>query len=198
MDFDYTLVIIQKLGLETMPTTTQFKSAHELREIEGATASAVLPDETAETVPIPQKTNQGMVILVMYYNWVGQPNRYTVLPPHYAMQMEPVTGKVLRFWSCRPLELGIRIPTTPVKGAGISPNMTSDEFFEKRQRFLDISAEVWQAYASGKTKFDSIIRTIVQEYENLFLQITKEEVAPFYVAASPDFFKWLQIVSQRR
>jgi hypothetical protein len=37
---------------------------------------------------------------------------------------------------------------------------------------------------------------LIEEYNSLFLHITKAEVAPFYVGAAPDFFGWLEQVGR--
>jgi hypothetical protein len=111
------------------------------------------------------------------------------------MILDPVTGAVLRFWACQPAELGITSPLKELPGAGIDPNMTGNEFFVLRRRFLDISATVWQAYASGTTKFEPELEPLITEYWHLFLRITKKDVAPFYLMSSPDYIYWLQTVT---
>jgi hypothetical protein len=175
-----------------MAAADQFKSAQELRKEAGAVASGVLPDEVADTLPVPHRDGSGLIILILYYRESGPPNRRVVRPPDHAMHLDPVSGKVIRFWACRPEDLGIEKTVKPVEGAGIRPGMTSQEFFEKRERFLDISPQVWHAFASGSSQFDASTETLLREYYRLFLEITKAEVAPFYAAAAPDFFGWLQ------
>jgi hypothetical protein len=180
-----------------MSANNHFLSADELRKIAGATSGAVLPDEDADTLPVPHKdADHGLVILVLYYRESGPPRQRTVKPPHHAMFLDPRSGKVLRFWACRPEDLGIEMPPKPVPGAGIPAGMTSEEFLTKRQRFLDISPAVWEAFASGATELPNNIRSLIEEYKSLFLQITKAEVAPFYVEAAPDFFGWLEQVAR--
>ncbi len=165
-------------------------SAQEIQKLAGAVSSRALPDEIAETLPVVQKTRGGPVVLVLYYSETGRPNHRTVHLPDHAMQLDPYSGKVLRFWSCNPEDLGIESPLKPVAGAGIPNGMTSGDFFLKRQRFLEISPTVWEAFVSGTT--DAQTAAVVQEYWHLFLEITKSEVAPFYVSASPEFFKWVR------
>jgi hypothetical protein len=180
-----------------MSAQNTYKSAHELRRIVGSVAGAVLPDEIAQTLPIPKKSKSALVIQVLFYREGGPPGNRKVSLPHYAMYLDPVTGKVLRFWAIRPQEMGISEPLQAVPGAGIDPpNMTGMEFFHLRERLLDISAEVWEAYASGKTDFDESKGALIREYRSIFLRITKKEVAPFYVMSSPDFFEWLRVVSK--
>ena len=178
----------------TMSSDAPYKSAHELQKIAGETASRVLPVETANTLPVPQRDDGNLVILILYYRESGRPNHRVVKLPDHAMQLDPVTGKVLRFWACRPEQVGIETPLRPVEGAGIRPGMDWEEFFHKRERFLAISPEVWEAYRSSAAK-SSAAATVAREYWQLFLEITKAEVAPFYVAAAPDFFRWLRQIA---
>lgn len=179
-----------------MADPISFKSAHEIVEIQGRIAAQELPVEVANTLPIPQKTESGMVILIIYYNETGPRGQRVVHPPHYAMTLDPVTGDLLRFWACRPEDLGIKAPVQTLPGAGITPGMTGNEFFHLRQRLLDISAAVWQAYAGGGTQFEPQFQELITEYWHLFLRITKTDIAPFYAMASPDFFQWLQTVTR--
>lgn len=182
-----------------MTQTALFKSAHDLRRNQMAASSAVLPREMAYTLPIPKNLQTGIVIQVLFYSETGPMNQRTVHLPGYAMYLSPTEGRVLRFWAIRPEEAGITEPLQTVPGAGIDPpTMTGMEFFHLRQRLLDISAEVWEAYASGKIDFDNSKRVLIREYLSIFLRITKKEVAPFYVMSSPDFFNWLQTVSKAK
>jgi hypothetical protein len=186
-------------GGVVMYAANKFVSAHDLRNIAGSIARKVLPVEVAETLPVPRKDpKEGLVILILYYNEIGPPSRRIVKPPHHAMYLNPATGKVLRFWACDPEELGIETPLKPVLGAGIPAEMPKMEYVEKRQRFLDISPAVWEAFASGATQYPGEVRSMIHDYRSLFLHITKAEVAPFYVEAAPDFFHWLEQVDQGR
>ncbi|AUX35235.1 MULTISPECIES: hypothetical protein [Sorangium] len=175
-----------------MSSTGPFQSAHELRQIAGKTSGAVLPDEDADTLPIPVKVDGAVVILIMYYRERGRPGQRVVAPPHYAMHLDGRTGRVLKFWAVVPEDLGINDPSAAVEGVGIPPGMSSDDFFQKRERLLAISPDVWAAYARGAAPTDPAVRPLASEYWSLFSQITKREVAPFYLQASPDFFAWIR------
>jgi hypothetical protein len=175
-----------------MSAETKFKSAEELRVIAGKASGRAIPDELGDTYPIPHRTGNGLVILIMYYMEMGPPTKRVVHPPSHAMHLDPVSGKVLRFWACKPEELGIEPPLDPVAGAGIRPGMQWEELVQKRDRFLAISPQVWEAFAAGNTNPDPATKLIVQEYWKLFLELHKAEVAPFYLAAAPDFFGWLR------
>jgi hypothetical protein len=178
-----------------MSTPTHFIPAQEIRRIAGSTSGAVLPDEDADTFPIPVRADGGVVILVMYYKELGPPERRVVHPPHYAMYLDGETGKVLRFWAVTPDELGIRPPLPPVPGVGIDRTMSVEEHIRRRERFFDLSPDLWRAYAAGGTGVDPAVAAAAREYLDLFSTITKKEVAPFYVAASPAWFEWLRSVA---
>lgn len=179
-----------------MSANNHFVPARELQRIAGATSGAVLPDEDAETLPVSHKdAKYGLVILILYYRESGPPRQRVVTPPHHAMYLDPTSGKVLRFWACGPDELGIPIPPPPVPGAGIPSGMAHEEFISKRDRFLDVSPAVWEAFASGTAQFPPETKSLIVEYRSLFLRITKAEVAPFYVGAASDFFRWIDDVA---
>jgi hypothetical protein len=180
-------------GDKPMTVPSKFLSAQEIQEHAGAAASTVLPDEVAETFPVPVRAGDGVALLILFYRELGPPALRVVNPPDHAMRVDPATGKVIRFWAATPEELGIQQPITPVPGAGVDPRMPVDQLMASRKRFLDISADVWRAFAqSGGAPPDSATRPLVKEYYDLFLHLTKKEVAPFYVGGAPDFFSWVR------
>lgn len=175
--------------------TPPYLPARELRDIAGKTSAPLLPLETAVMLPVPIRTNGALEALVVYYDETGPRTHRTVHPPHHAMRLDPTTGKVLHFGATTPERLGIRRPITPVPGVGIDPKMTVPEFITKRDRFLEISADVWSSFAAGSTSVDAATATLVAEYWDLFAHITKAEVAPFYTGAARDFFDWVRAAS---
>jgi hypothetical protein len=180
-------------GDKPMTVPSKFLPAREIQEHAGAAASTMLPDEVAETFPVPVRAGDGVALLILFYRELGPPARRVVYPPDHAMHVDPATGKVIRFWATTPEELGIQQPSTPVPGAGVDPRMPVDELIALRKRFLDISADVWRAFAQGGGQPpDAAVRPLVKEYHEIFLRLTKREVAPFYVGAAPDFFSWVR------
>lgn len=178
-----------------MAMTAPYLSAHEIREIAGKTAATQLPIETATMLPVPLKKAGGLEALVVYYTETGPRTNRTVHPPHYAMRLDAATGKVLHFGATTPERLGIPQPLVPVPGAHIDPKMTGLEYADARDRLLDISRDVWTAFEAGSTSPDAQTTALAREYLDLFLKITKPEVAPFYTGAAPEFFAWLRAVT---
>jgi hypothetical protein len=178
-----------------MHDDVEFVSGEEARRAAGTAAAEVLARETASTLPVPLSSKQPGVLLVLYYKEFGPPAKRKVYPPHYAMHLDGRSARVLRFWACTPEEVGIVQPQAVVEGAGIRDGMTGEEFFEKRQRLLAISPQVWSAFARGVDGGDATVRDAAREYRTLFLEITKREVAPFYVQAAADFFRWVDRVA---
>jgi hypothetical protein len=174
-----------------MATQSRFKTARELQEIAGAAASSVLPDEVAETLPVPTKIDGQVRVVILYYNTKarGQP---VISPPHHAMILDPIAGKVIRFWACTPDDLGVTSPTGPVKGTGLDTKMSADEFWQKRDRFLEISLTVWEAYAAGNTQLDPQTKAVVREYAALLDQVEVKPLLPYEEAVAADFFAWLR------
>jgi hypothetical protein len=170
-----------------------FLPAERLREVAGRAASAVLPDEVSETLPFATRGKAGVEVLVLFYEVRGRGAASRVLPPSHAMRIDPRTGVVLRFWACDPAELGLAGPLTPVPGAGALPDDVKD-FLDYRDRFIAISADVWEAFEAGNVALAGPIPNLVAEYYDLFLKITRAEIAPFYVHAAPDFFGWIRSV----
>lgn len=172
---------------------TNYLTAHEIRDIAARTAATLLPLEKAAMLPVPMPAKGSLEALVVYYDETGPPLRRTVHPPTHAMRLDARTGRILDFSATTPERLGIRRPLVPVVGARIDPAMGGMEFAAKRARLLDLSRDVWCAFEAGGIP-DAAAAALVREYWKLFLQITKPEVAPFYIGAAGDYFVWLQKV----
>lgn len=170
-----------------------FLPAEKLREVAGRAASAALPDEVNETLPVATRGKGGVEALVLFYKIVGPPGRGKPALPSHAMRIDPRTGNVLRFWAATPRELGLGGALPSVPGAGMLPDDVTD-FLDARDRFLAISPDVWAAFEAGSTSVDAATQDLVSEYYALFLRITRAPIAPFYVGGAADFFAWIRAV----
>lgn len=176
-----------------MPTA--FLPVEKLREVAGRASGAVLPDEIAETLPVVTKTEHGISVLIMYFPMSGRPPAPPrVGLPSHALWLDGKTGKVQRFWACKPEDLGLRDPLPEVPGAGVGIDDGVPKFLERRARFFELSPEVWAAFEQGDTQLSEDMREKVAEYYALFLQIVIPDVAPFYVSGAADFFQWIGAV----
>lgn len=170
----------------------QFLEAAELRKLASAKAGTVLPDEDADTLPIPLRDGERLVILVMYYPVRGRPGHRTISPPRYALHLDPTTGDVIRAWKTTPQELGIHQPTAKVPGFEAPAPGSWQAQLRDRERFLAMSNDIWAEFASRRSATDAALRPTLRKYWKLFQQITLPEEAPFYVQAAPEFFDWLR------
>lgn len=175
-----------------MSQSHAFLPVAEIRKIAGRASSKTLPDEDADTVPVPVKWENEAALLIMYYRELGPAGRRIVHPPHYAMYLEGSTGMVIHFSATSPQRLGITDPERLIPGVGLDPPGV-DEFTKKRERLFAISPELWTAYADGTPVTAPNVRPIAQEYWSLFASITTRQVAPFYLQAAADFFAWIRL-----
>ena len=179
-----------------IPKMNEINSAQEIKTQAGKAASTVVPDEAAETIPVPKRLGEKFVIQILYYRQVGSPGKRKELPPEYCMLLDPESGKVIRFWRCTLAEIGLDEGTPTVAGAGIKSGMTTEEFTMKEERLLAISQPVWIAFFHGGVPNAADTRALVREYRQLFLQTTNEGEAGFTVAAAAEFFQWLDTVAK--
>lgn len=181
--------------LDVKAMATPYLSVEKLREAAGRAASAVLPDEAAETLPVVTKAEHGLSVLIMFFKMSGRPPAPpTVSPPTHAVWLDPRTGKVQRFRACKPEDLGLTEPLPKVPGAGDGIMDGMEKFMERRARFFELSPLVWAAFEDGSTAVSEVARETVAEYYALFLQIVIPEVAPFYTGGAADFFAWIAAV----
>jgi hypothetical protein len=171
---------------------TQFLPVEALREAAGRAAGAVLTIETARTQPVVTRTEHGVTVLVLFFPMSGRPPAPPrVRPPTHAMWLDGATAKVLRFWATSPEDLGFPDPLPQVPGAGEGITDPIDTFLDRRDRWDELSPDVWRAFEAGATSVDAETRAKVAEYYALFLKIVIPEVAPFYTCGAPDFFGWI-------
>ena len=172
-------------------------SARELLEIAGATSSQVLPDETARSLPLATRSGSSVTVVILYYKESVIPREEIVYPPHRIMVLDAVSGEILRFERCSPRDLGVNKPAgVPEEGFGLDPEMSADEFWEKVDRFLDLSQIVWEVFALGTTTVDWKTAIVLREYYSLFRQIAKKPLMPYYQAVAKDFLDWLSRMSK--
>ncbi len=171
-----------------------FASMDQVREAAGRAASAVLPDEAAETMPVVTGTADGVRVLVLFYRMIGPPRRGTPTLPTHAMWLDPVTAKVVRFAKITPDEVGLRAPLPPVPG--VNADMSDmNVFLDRRARFFAISPDVWEAFAQGAAAPSGEAAGLVTEYWDLFKTLVHPDIAPYYVGAAKDFFDWVRAIA---
>jgi hypothetical protein len=174
------------------PPGAQFRPAAEIVEIAGRFSSSTLVDEFADTLPVPVLRDGKVRLLILYFLAGGPPGKRVFAQPGHAMLLDPASGRVLRFWPCKPEEVGIGPHPAPVEGAGIDPQMDRDTYIRVSDRLLAISPRVWELFAAGRVPREAGDRALVREYWSRLFSITPAEVAPFYTSAAPDFFRWVK------
>jgi hypothetical protein len=176
----------------------QLLSVQELLTIAGRTSSRTLPVETATTLPLATMSEGELRVVILYYKESFLPGRdKKIYPPHHIMILDPLAGAVIRFGECKPKDFGLdRKPDEPEMGYGLDPKISGDEFQAKKRRVLEISPAVWEAFASGGVPVDTKTRAIVKEYYEIFEQIAKKPLVPYYRAVAQDFFRWLEAASK--
>lgn len=175
-------------------TMGAFVSMDQVREAAGRAASAVLPDEVGDTMPVATRRPDGVQLLVLYHRVVGPPMRGKPTLPTHAMLLDPRTAKVVRFWKVTPDELGLRAPLAPVPGVGA--DMTDmPAFLDRRARFFAISPDVWEAFEQNASAPSGETAAQVKEYWELFRTLVSADLAPHYVGAAKDFFDWVRAIA---
>lgn len=172
---------------------SRYRPAREIRNIVGAAAAAVIPDEYGETIPCPVRAGDALVLRVVFFPSSGPPSRRVVLPPRFVVDVDGERAAIVRLARCTPDEVGVVPPLAPVPGAGVEPTAPVDDFVRRRERLLDLAPAVWEAFAAGATAAPGAVGAgEVREFYELLLSITTADVAPFYPAVAPEFFRWVR------
>lgn len=165
-----------------------------IREAAGRAASAVLPDEAGETIPVVTRVDGQVLAMVLYYRTVGRRPHTTPTLPTHVMYLDPATAKIVSFRAIQPEDIGLRPPLDPVPGMNVDMS-DMPAYLLRRARFFEISPDVWEAFAQGGSSVDAATTAKVTEYWDLFRQVITGGVAPYYTAAAKDFFDWVRAVA---
>lgn len=184
------LAIASTLGCSKMNKERVISKTDAIKDAAGRVASRVLPDEVAETFPLPLKSNGRDYFQILYYREAGPPGKRIVHAPHYCMRLDAYTAEVVRFWNCTPDEIGIG-HAPPFDPPGIREGMTAEEFVEKDEQLASLSPHVARLFFDESTDLDLRSIATVKEYFELLLEINSKDQATFMINASPDFFSWL-------
>lgn len=151
----------------------------------------------AIALPVATKKNSRLQIVVLLYKESTKRGDETIYPPHHILAIDPISGKVLRNEPCTPQMFGLNQAVgIPVVGFGLDPGLSAEVFWKKHDRFMELSPEVWKAYASGASHLTQQGTQLVREYSGIFNIIAKKPLLPYYHAVAADFFKWLDGVAQ--
>jgi hypothetical protein len=172
---------------------TSYMTASEIVAIASGAYVDGLSTGTAFAFPVATKRTSKLEIIVLFYREPTRIGVEEVYPPHHIVAVDPTNGKVLRNEPCTPKMFGLdQAAGVPVKGFGLDPGMSAEVFWKKHDRLMEISSGVWQAYASGASHLSQQSTQLVREYYGIFNMIAKKPLMPYYRAAAPDFFKWLE------
>lgn len=169
-------------------------NAAAVREIAGRTASVNLSDEVAETLPLVTAAGGRPRVVIVFYDETGRPGARKVGPPHHYIEVDPVTGKVIRFARCRPEEIGISMAAR-IPGVGQDPEVSIEDHYKMRGRFLEISGDVWRLFLTRPEPLPEESRKLVREYWDALSRTTRPEVGAFYSGVAPDFIAWVRAVA---
>ncbi len=181
-----------------MSTNNHFKTAKELKAI--ADSKSGLPDDTGGMgLMLPKKPAQQLTVAIFFYRTSIAGGKYKMFPPHYIMELDPVTGNVVQFRQCTPKDFGVTGSLhEPVYVTEFQPkpDPKAKDFFLKNQRFDEISPIVWNMYDAENSVIEPSKKAQVREYQSLFNDIAKKELLPYYNGLTPEFFNWLAQTSK--
>jgi len=168
------------------------KSATEIIDIATKAHNGTRGETTA--LPLPTIENGSVVVSVLFYTEGLQPDTETLFPPHGRANIEAERGNIIEVDKCVPSDFNVPHEAgVPIDGFGLD-HVTADEFWERMDRFQDISADVWQLYAEGNTQLEPEAQDLVREYFTCYQRIAKAPLIPYYEAIAGDFFRWIEKV----
>ncbi len=179
----------------------RIKSLNQLVSIAAKTAGMVIPSGCSHAFPIPVKFPPAIRTISFLYRAsfdILMPGhrkaRIVVYPPHKILVQDPYTGKVTRFADCSPRDFGIDHPLqTPLLKSVINFAPDGEDLFTRhKQLFMKLSPKVWEIYSLAEMTYPDRWVKMIREYKLLLEEVIPKPLIPFYRAASPDFFEWLE------
>jgi hypothetical protein len=139
-----------------------------------------------------------VLALFFYYDCNREGDVDVYSPPHHALLLDPATGKVMRFWACRPEELGISAQAVRRKAGDRETMVPPASWYRSEDRLFEVTPPVWQAFATGRTEFDPATAAAIEDYREHFHRICPPPLRAAYEAAAGDFFGWLRRAAPQR
>lgn len=174
-----------------LPDAKIFKSTREIFAIAEKNYQLHVGGE-ARTLPLPTKTGETVYIVMLYYLEPYHLGKEIVYPPHRKIVINPATGELVENTEVTPTDFGMsQDAMVPAEGFGLDPDLTSDEFWQLRDRFFKISPLVWEMYKNESTHPRFQDMDILREYHAIFRRIAKAPLVPYYEAIASDMFDWL-------
>jgi hypothetical protein len=178
------------------PRGTPFLSLDEVRRRhrESSSPPFELPDGTGSAslglLPVPERTlgRVRLLFLSCRTNVVVWP--YALwLPPSGVLALDPATGASVGPAPDPTLGPDDRPRSVAWRGANSPP--VPPELERKQRRIEAISPQIWRLYEDSAPSLSAPDRALVREYRSLFPAVVVPELVPYYKAASPGFFAWL-------
>ena len=182
-----------------MTSEARYISAHEA--VGAANGAYDMCTGEAAALPLPRRSEptRALHVVVLFYEEGMAPGEETVFPPHHVVTVDPATGDVVESRPCSPSDFGVaQAPGAPTQGFGLDPDLTADEFWELKDRFMDLSPAVWELFASEATSLDPADTGVVRRYDACFRRIAKAPLMPYYEAIAGDFLEWMSEVLGER
>jgi hypothetical protein len=174
-----------------------YMTASEIAGIAEAAYADGLSTGMARSLPVAYSKNSRLQIVILFYREPAIKDVERMYPPHHIVAIDPTNGQVMKNGPCTPKMFGFdQAVAAPTQGFGLDPGVSADVFWERYDRFMEISSVVWKAYASGSSDLTQQSTQIVREYYEIFNKIAKKPLLPYYRAVAPDFFKWLEKVAR--
>jgi hypothetical protein len=151
-------------------------------------ASGVIRTGYADTFPCPLSAHPDALLRCVYFPAGGGPGRQSFLPPEYVVDLDGVSGRVVRLERCTAAEVGCAPPLPIIPGAGVNPGMSRDDYWNRRERAFDLMPVVWEQFTSGATRTPE-----ASELLATILTITPLDAAPFQVLPTYAFFRWMGV-----
>ena len=160
----------------------------------GAAVELELPTETAESDPVLTSSEGRLCAVTLYYKLppVRLPrDEFYIIPPHHRLLLDALTAEVVRFEGCVPQDFGQpHQQGAHIVGPVLPPELTYAAHEQHARTMLEQSATVWQAFAD-RPPLTPALAEAANAYLEALLTIAKQPLVPYYRAAAPDFFTWL-------
>ena len=153
------------------------------------------PDfSAAMLLPVPRIVGATVEAWVGYYIEWGLPGQRIVEPLSHLMRLSAEDGSLIALGPTSLARLGVAVPPPPVPGVDFDPTLDGAGYAQLEGHLLAISRSVWQMFVDGRPPYSPAVAPILQSYREAFARVVKAPVAPFYIALSEDFFRYVGIL----
>ncbi|HKX33498.1 MAG TPA: hypothetical protein VJ302_37820 [Blastocatellia bacterium] len=157
--------------------------------------------ESGLSWPVPVTKDDKLILSFFYYPSGGPRGNRVIGWPYYRALADPDSLENIQFTHIERKEFGLEIPEGQPVGREDGyyhylDDLTRDQYNTLVDQFYNLIDELLPIYLKPVPTLSRDEKQVVAEYYSLFHKLTLDPLWPVYRAVNPEFFDWVEAVSE--